>query len=238
MWPKQIKTLLVFFLAGSLLFLEILPSTSQEIQTPNLPEGSKRELLLSFLNPVNGQVENTYAKPNEVIFVNDLDTLPTLLSNLGAEINDNLQIIYTYTPPDYLTSDYPSSSPPTIVYRPEASDPFSDILPPLGSPLQKAYQAGAEAWYQERENIIVIFPDQITLKSFNKITGQEGDWLADKLAYAPIDTPGALSYYQINYNGKIVAETTSWVLMKFPSGGYLKIAKENRYPSTAIPSSP
>jgi len=237
MWQKQIKTLLIFFLASSLLFLEALPqATSQEVQELNLPEDSKREVLLSFLNPVSGETENLYAKPEEIIFVENIESIPALLGNLDHEINDNLHITYTYSPTTTPSNSAPSSSTtPTIIYQPQQlNDPFQDILPPLNSPLQKAYQAGATAWYQEKENVIVIFPDQTTLRSFNKITGQANDWLADKIAYAPINTPGALSYYQINYNGKVVAETNSWVLMKFPSGGYLKIAKENNLNPPAI----
>jgi len=104
------------------------------------------------------------------------------------------------------------------------SDILQGVLPPIGSPLYYAYQDGGRAWYNRGDNVLVIYSDQ-TIHGFSKKTGQTTIWMQDRLAYPPITDPDAYVNYQKNYNAEIVAETTQWVLMEFPSGGLVKVMK-------------
>lgn len=114
----------------------------------------------------------------------------------------------------------PTASSP---YTPTGS-PLNEVLPPMASALFYAYQDGGVAWYSKGSNVLVIFPNE-TIRSFDKSTGTENDWLQDKLAQLPITDAGAYTNYQSSYKAKIVAETRTWVLMEFPSGGVLKVGK-------------
>ncbi|HCL47436.1 TPA: hypothetical protein DHW58_00390 [Patescibacteria group bacterium] len=82
----------------------------------------------------------------------------------------------------------------------------------------------------------MIFPGD-TIRSFNTKTGDETAWLQDRLAYAPVQDAGAIVNYQTNYNAEIVAETKTWVLMEFPSGGVVKVARP-QYVSQATGGNP
>ncbi len=101
---------------------------------------------------------------------------------------------------------------------------LSEILPPFGTALYYAYQDGGLAWYQKGDDILVIFPDE-TIRGFNRATGQETTWLQATLAALPITEPGAYEKYQSQYRARVVASTSTWHLMEFPSGGVLKVAR-------------
>ncbi len=103
-------------------------------------------------------------------------------------------------------------------------DSLVGILPPINSDLYYAYQDGGRFWYGQGSNILVIFPNE-SIHSFNKATGAETMWMQDRLAYPPISDSMAYTNYQQNYRALIVAETTQWVLMEFPSGGIVKVYK-------------
>ncbi|MFA5010125.1 MAG: hypothetical protein WC553_02780 [Patescibacteria group bacterium] len=105
-----------------------------------------------------------------------------------------------------------------------ANDILASLLPPVGSDLYYAYQDGGKAWYGKGTNVLVILPNE-SIRSFDKTTGQENAWLQDRLAYPPISDTSAYENYQKNYNAEIVAQTTQWVLMEFPSGGVVKVMK-------------
>jgi len=111
-------------------------------------------------------------------------------------------------------------------------DILKGVLPPIGSDLYYAYQDGGRAWYQKGSNVLVIFSDE-SIRSFDTATGSSTTWLQDRLAYPPINDPTTYTNYQKNYNAKIVAETTQWVLMEFPSGGVVKVMKPQYSKATA-----
>jgi len=126
--------------------------------------------------------------------------------------------------------DYTSSTllnDPTLPNFPYSTTPsaiLNNVVPPFGSPLYTAYQDGARAWYQKGNNVLVIYPDE-NISSFNTTTGVQSAWLTQELAYEPIDDANAISNYAKNYRAEVVAETTRWVLMEFPSGGVVKVIK-------------
>lgn len=111
-------------------------------------------------------------------------------------------------------------------------DIIANLLPPTGSELYYAYQDGGRAWYEKGLNVLVIFPGDI-IRSFDKSTGKETTWMQDRLAYPPISDPAAYTNYQKNYRAIIVAETTQWVLMEFPSGGLVKVMRPQYTSATA-----
>ena len=122
------------------------------------------------------------------------------------------------------------SGPTATPLSTPTSQVLSDVLPPFGSALYYAYQDLGTAWYQKDDNVLVIFPDE-TIRSFTKSTGEETSWLQDKLAALPISEAGAYEKYQTQYKAKVAAATSRWVLMEFPSGGVLKVAKPQPTPS-------
>lgn len=115
---------------------------------------------------------------------------------------------------------------PTEDYTPPTNpqDLLQTLLPPSASPLYIAYQDGGKAWYYQGNNVLVIFSDE-TIRSFDKDTGNATTWLQKELAYPPIADSNAIVNYRSNYNAEVVAQTSTWVLMRFPSGGFIKVAK-------------
>jgi len=109
---------------------------------------------------------------------------------------------------------------------------LADVLPPIGSDLYYTYQDGGRLWYEKGSNVLVITTDE-SIHSFDKKTGDETVWMQDRLAYPPITDPDAYANYQKNYRAIIVAETTQWVLMEFPSGGLVKVMKPQYTQATA-----
>lgn len=124
-----------------------------------------------------------------------------------------------------------SPATPTANTDTDVSNILANLVPPAGSDLYYAYQDGGKMWYSKVNNILVIFPNE-SIRSFDKKTGIETAWMQDRLAYPPITDPDAYANYQKNYLAEIVAETTRWVLMEFPSGGLVKVAK----PAFATPN--
>lgn len=101
---------------------------------------------------------------------------------------------------------------------------LAGVLPPVGSDLYYAYQDGGRLWYEKGTNVLVLSSGEV-IKSYDKKTGEQTNWMQDRLAYPPITDPSAYTNYPKNYNAQIVAETTQWVLMEFPSGGLIKVVK-------------
>ncbi len=232
--PK-INHLFALFLVLGIVYAEMLPTLqptanaivySQSEPTQNHSE----ELLSLLLNQAQSSVpKDSYL--NNVVFISAPDALPSVIPPLFPNLND-----ITATTPQLENSKLlrsPSDSileeiPADISNVPIADQPYiGDVIPQLGTSLFLAYANGGRAWYSEDNKVIVRFPDD-TLKSFDKFTGEEISWLQDRLNYPAVTSPGALQNYLTAYRGQIVAETESWALVKFPSGGFLKIAKSQQ----------
>lgn len=212
-------------------------------QINTLPNQS--ELLLNFLNEAEKEIDNPTSTQITTASLENLGTTPINLSELIFDINSVLSPApalpistlpptlpneiddsqYSFTPPPSqispLTPTLPTPNP-----TPEINNSITrNIIPPNNTALFEAYTTGGRAWYEENNNVVVKWPDKEIFRSFDKTTGQEIDWLKDRLSYEPLDTPDALSNYINNYHGEIVAETKTWAFVKFPSGGFIKISK-------------
>ena len=217
--PK-IQNLIAIFLVLGVIYAEFLPTLqpttsltaySQADFAPN-----QSELLLEFFD--NDQPEE---QPS---------TFDTSLNADLYEISESFNILLSDIPNNLAIGSNSQTLLPTTpsVPVPPQDQPFiENIIPQIGTPLFEAYTQGGRAWYQEEDKVIVISPDQTTFRSFQVSTGEEINWLQDRLGYDPIDSPNALNNYLINYHGEIVAETEAWAFVKFPSGGFIKIAKPN-----------
>lgn len=243
--PK-IRNLLVIFLVLGIVYAEFLPTFqpttsltaySQEDFAPN-----QSELLLEFLNENQLEELATSDASVDLNLYQISDSLSAILGDISESSNISL---YNNQPttndptipafalpiqgqPSTWDDNQPTVNDPTLpaFAVPAQDQPFiKDIIPKLGTSLFNAYTQGGRAWYQEEDKVIVSFPDQITFRSFQISTGEEINWLQDRLNYDPIDSPNALENYLINYHGKIVAETETWAFVKFPSGGFIKISK-------------
>lgn len=233
--PK-IHNLLAIFLILGVVCAETLPTLqpainlaaySQENLSPN-----QSELLLSFLDLRDKSELIAEVYPQDTIFITELEGIPEDISIIMNDISNILPLNYhpdTYLPPPNLyntSSDQYSISAPIASPIPVQDQPFiNNIIPKTNTSLFQAYASGGYAWYQEDNKVIVRFSDSKTFRSFDRLTGEEIDWLQDRLSYDPIDSLNALNNYLNNYHGKIVAETENWVFVKFPSGGFIKIAK-------------
>ncbi|MEA1910037.1 MAG: hypothetical protein U9M89_03415 [Patescibacteria group bacterium] len=217
--PK-LKNIFLIILVLGLVYAELLPtvfSNKSEAQTPTGLDSEQSELLLSFFNPETKQKLEITAPKSELDFIDDIDSLPNSATEIAGDSVSRIPTTYTTR-----------NSEDTIVYRaiPLEDQAFiGNVIPKDGTALANAYNQGGRAWYQEENNVVVIFPNTETFRSFNKKTGGETNWLQDRLNYSPISSENALQNYTQNYHGEIVAETDTWTLVKFPSGGYLKIAK-------------
>jgi len=217
---KTPLSILALFLALVLILLDFVPflkESKAEAYTPSLNEG---EMLLQFLGLGSEEAITVTAQPGEIITLPDLSELPVALRSLEEELK---QIAAIY--PAYNLN--PSVQNP-LLYYPQDSLSYnllSAMLPPAGSPLYYAYREGGSIFYEEGDNVVLIFPDKQTFKSYFKSTGFESTFLQETLAYPPIDTPEAIKKYREQYGGTIVAQTDTWVLIKFPSGGFLKVAR-------------
>lgn len=221
----KLRNLLLIGLVFGLIAVEVFsgkifpaPGAQSQHQLTNEEQGAILSILKNGLGPkTTPQTNPEHAFPKFIDPGNPGEVA-------GDAIRSNL-MTGGGTGPDmssYTPSAYPGWSQP--------SDLLSEALPPSGTALYTAYETGGRFWYGESNNILVIFPDE-SIRSFNKKTGVATTWLQDKLAYPPIADTGAYANYQKNYNAEIVAETSTWVLMKFPSGSVLKVAK----PTTAAP---
>lgn len=227
--PK-IYTLVALFLILGVIFAELIPvfQTAQlKAYSETSDAGSQSEILMSLLNsPLEDTATDTTQLPNQD-FIVELTNIPSSLGNviddtkaaLSGSANPYAQ--YSFSPSSPLPSPAPTPAPPV----PTQDQAFiGDVIPPAGTPLFAAYQQGGYAWYQADNKVVVRFPDD-TFRSFEKSTGKEIGWLMDRLSYDPLDSPDALQNYITNYHGEVVAETETWALVKFPSGGFIKIAK-------------
>jgi len=226
--PKTQNVIIAFLVLG-LIYAELLPIVNPPVQAFTLLDNSptQSELLLAFLDPNNKQEVAVTASPGTVIFIDKTSEIPNKLVDIASNLTTTLNVGYT-TSIIPLPDGSGQTPPAAIIYKPipVEDQPFiGDVIPKSNTPLFDAYAEGGRAWYQEGDKVVVIFPDTQAFHSFQKSTGQETDWLQDRLNYAPIDSPGALENYTTNYHGEIVAETSTWALVKFPSGGFLKIAK-------------
>ena len=225
--PK-IQNLIAAFLVLGIIYAELLPTlkiANSAAYSESVIEATQSELLLSFFDPANKKEAVITAPADQVVFISDLSTLP---DRLIAFSKDARSTIYTIAiSPLPTTPENPN--PGAVIVNPTiplGDQPFiGDVIPQPGTPLSEAYATGGRAWYEEGDNVIVIFSDTTAFRSFKKSTGEETDWLQDRLSYDPIDSAGALENYLTNYHGEIVAETKNWAFVKFPSGGFLKIAK-------------
>lgn len=206
------------FLIGGLVVIEVLSGHSAaQSQRTLTPE--ETGLILSILNsekPVDAQV----LEPKDIPFIE--------LQLPGSPV----QITETHGTSIGTIYGQPQTAQP-LAPPPNSSEVLSDLLPPISSPLYYAYQDGGRLWYQKDDNGLVIFPDE-TIQSFNLETGAPSLWLQDKLAKLPVAEPGAYDQYQNIYQAKVVAKTSTWVLMEFPSGGVVKVLK----PEYATPATP
>ncbi|MFH0912304.1 MAG: hypothetical protein V1807_01460 [Patescibacteria group bacterium] len=231
--PK-IQNIIIAFLVLGLIYAEFLPTINtnrSQAYSPDNLTPTQSELLLAFFDPANKKEVLVKTAPENIIFVDNISDIPEKLVDMASDTERVLNINYTSATAPLPTTD--GRSPAAVIYKavPAEDQPFiGDVIPPYGTPLFGAYATGGRAWYQEGDNIVVIFPDSETFRSFRRSTGEETDWLQDRLNYDPLNSPGALENYLSNYHGEIVAETDNWVLVKFPSGGFLKIAK----PETSI----
>ncbi len=185
-------------------------------------------LIFSILNKNTNQPVEEPTEPVSVFegvwFDFDFPADPTL-------VGKDAQLAYTTVYGQASQNTTATNTYPTAPNSPlmPPSNPLANVLPPLGSALYFAYQDGGRSWYQELDNVLVLMPNE-TVRSFIKSTGAESQWMQDKLAYPMVTDPQAYQNYQTNYRAQIVAETTTWVLMKFPSGGVLKVAKPTTTP--------
>lgn len=238
---SQIRNLAIIFLVLGVIMAEFLPNINPATnltaysQIDALPNQS--ELLLNFLDSAEQEVNDLVVTQDMITSLENLSNIPIDLTELAVDIIDVLSPapssnnIYNTIPVPSLSPPINLSVPLDIIQPnptsiPEIDKPFiKDIIPPSDTALFEAYLAGGRAWYEESNKVVVKWPDKEIFKSFDKTTGAEIDWLQDRLSYEPLDSLNALSNYINNYHGEIVAETKTWALVKFPSGGFIKIAK-------------
>lgn len=237
---SQIRNLAIIFLVLGVIMAEFLPNINPATnltaysQIDALPNQS--ELLLNFLDSAEKEVNDLVVTQNMITSLENLSNVPIDLTELAVDIIDVLSPapsnnIYDTIPMPSLSPPINLSVPldtiqPNPTSIPEIDKPFiKDIIPPSDTALFKAYLVGGRAWYEEDNKVVVKWPDKEIFKSFDKSTGAEIDWLQDRLSYEPLDSFNALNNYLNNYHGEIVAETTTWALVKFPSGGFIKISK-------------
>ncbi|OGB74275.1 hypothetical protein A2V68_00730 [candidate division Kazan bacterium RBG_13_50_9] len=224
--PKIYHLAIVFLVLG-VIFAELLPNLQQDVQSRAYSQDellpTQSDALLAFLEQQEANQSAALTTP----FISEVVSIPQTLESIAYDLADGLpngRSTNPYAPYSLL----PTTVAPQIPSQDQAF--IGDIIPPTGTALSQAYQQGGYAWYEETSKVIVIMSDGETLRSFNKITGEEIDWLQDRLSYDPLDSPNALDNYINNYHGQIVAETSSWALVKFPSGGFIKIAKPSTQP--------
>ncbi|MBU1092607.1 hypothetical protein KJ836_02980 [Patescibacteria group bacterium] len=233
--PKLSSVIIVMLVLG-LVYAEFLPNLTHSAYSSEAPTPNQSELLLSFFDPANKREANVVAPAGSVVFIQDITEIPDQLINISQKTGSLISINYAITNDKLPVVD--NQTPAAIIYQPPTPTSTDILTTPQNSDLFGAYAVGGRPWYEEDDNIVVIFPDTQSFRSFQKSTGTETDWLQDRLQYAPLDAPGALENYLVNYHGQIVAETETWALVKFPSGGYLKIAKPTQSSSLDSNSGP
>lgn len=226
----KIPNPLPFLLIGSLLMAEVIVIGARPDSALSQHKLSQNDtaLIFSILNKNTNPQPEVLSEPSSsfegIWFDFDFPADPTLV---GKDAQLAYSTVYGQASENIATNVYPvapGDSPPLT-----AGNPLASVLPPLGSALYFAYQDGGRAWYEELDNVLVLMPNE-TIRSFIKSSGAESQWMQDKLAYPIVTDPLAYQNYQTNYRAQIIAETTTWVLMKFPSGGLLKVAKPTATP--------
>lgn len=236
LFMPKLSSVIITLLVLGLIYAEFLPNLTHSAYSSEAPTPNQSELLLSFFDPTNKREANVFAPADSVVFIQDIAEVPNKLINISKKTGSLLSINYTIATDKLPTIN--NQTPAAIIYQPPIPTSTNILTTPPDSALSGAYAVGGRPWYEENDNIVVIFPDTQSFRSFQKSTGTETDWLQDRLQYAPLDSPGALENYLVNYHGQIVAETETWALVKFPSGGYLKIAKPTQSSSLDSNSGP
>ncbi|AKM85008.1 MAG: hypothetical protein VE98_C0001G0554 [candidate division Kazan bacterium GW2011_GWA1_50_15] len=225
----KLRNLFALFILLGLVFAEVLPMVKS-----SQPEPARSESNSWLSSILQSMPADALGGPNPTPGFVGIN-LPSNPAEISQDTQGIIGLVYrpaaspTANSGNYFLSDQPGTS----TYQPSA---LAGVLPPEGSDLAYAYQDGGRAWYQKGANVLVIFPGD-TIRSFNTKTGDETAWLQDRLAYAPVQDAGAIVNYQTNYNAEIVAETKTWVLMEFPSGGVVKVARP-QYVSQATGGNP
>ncbi|MFA5270000.1 MAG: hypothetical protein WC400_00015 [Patescibacteria group bacterium] len=224
--PKPLH-LIFFFLILGVIYAEFLPTLRSEQNSIAYSKDepfTQSELILSWLKRSSNSTATNAAVAGEQDFLSDI-AIPTNLGSVAGDTTSSLS--YNYIAPRTTVNPTTGYTSPSTSPVPTQDQPFiGSVIPPSGTPLFEAYAKGGYAWYDENDNVIVMMADG-TLHSFLKSDGSETNWQQDRLAYDPISSANALANYLTNYNGKVVAETATWAFVKFPSGGFLKIAKSN-----------
>jgi hypothetical protein len=227
------RNLFVFTLLLGLILAEVFVNTDQFQPSPASSQRQltsvEQETLLSLLRggattplPTTNESTSDFLDidiPNPSEILKDAQYASGLIYR---PFNNAIQ-----TPLPNPASDY--SSPPT-----NPQEILETLLPANGSPLYVVYQEGGKAWYYEGENVLVILRDE-TIRSFNKYTGTETTWLQKELAYPPVEDSDSIVNFRSNYNAEVVAQTSTWVFMKFPSGGFIKVAKPSYQTLSELP---
>ncbi len=213
----KLRNIFALFLLLGLIFAELLPTINNFDAIPAKSQSSSAEqsLLRSLLESSSSSSASLSNSP--FIDIN----LPQSPSEVSKDMQYSSSLLlgpFQNPSPTANETLLPAAS------LSQQNQLLQTVLPTIGSELYYAYQDGGKAWYQKGDNVLVIFSDE-TIRSFNRQTGVANTWLQKELAYAPIDDADAIENYQKNYNAKQVAETSSWVLMEFPSGGVLKVVK-------------
>ena len=232
--PK-IRNLAIIFLILGVICAELLPNLQSNIASTAYSQAdfslTQSEIITSFLaNNSSEQNNDLQLSQNQTTdYITTLNNISYNPNKLVRDILINLSKNQSTTlRPSFISADDNNTllNPAPISPIPATDQPFiGNVIPPAGTPLSDAYTQGGKAWYQENDKVIVQLPNGITFRSFDKSSGQEIDWLQDRLSYEPLDSPNALDNYIRNYHGQIVAEVQDWALVKFPSGGFIKIAK-------------
>lgn len=209
----NVRVWLVFILAIGLVYAEINPNISIQFSAGKPSAATaKEDLLLSFVD-ANNQNQQVSAGADTLKFVGSLAQLPAAINETMAGARNDMLL-------NFGVADQSSQT----LFNDNGAQ-VAVLTPPLNTPLSLAYANGNKPFYADGDNVLVIFSDQTTLKSFYQTTGQESDWLALEMSVPPVNSPNALETYQSKFQGQIVAETKDWVLMKFPNGSYLKVAR-------------
>ena len=217
---NRLKIGLVLLLVLGLIYAEINPSLRIQItaKTP-APANAEEKLWLSFVDTATGQLQQTTADSEGLKFVNSLSEIPQAINSSLAEAGQDMLLNFGVATPDD-NSLFTDNNAQAII-----------LTPPLNSPLSLAYLQGAKPFYTDGDQVLVIFPDRTTFQGFFQTTGQASGWLKIEMSLPAVDSANAFESYTTKFNGKVVAETNDWVLMKFPSGSFLKVAR----PQTKVP---
>lgn len=220
---SKLKYLFIAMIFSGLVLAEAVPIWSK-VASPAKSQSQFDGPSIFDILPSDNQVSTPLNPnfPNLDLPRNPGEILDDLIRSSGMVGSSNLYANPVITLPNSLGSQ--TTTP--------VNEILQGVLPPIGSELYYAYQDGGRAWYERGDNVLVLYTDG-SIHSFSKKTGKSTTWMQDRLAYPPINDAGAYTNYQKNYNAEIVAQTDTWVLMEFPSGGLVKVMKP-QYSSTPL----